>query len=320
MNISPHNDRFDGMTANMSEERRNGIRVLRISSPAVEAEVVPALGAKISKLRNTRSGREWCWHPGPSPVLFANHPGDSFEKGPHVGIDECFPTVAACTFGGRMLPCHGAVWSRPWEVDEAAWSRGSIVTTIYEPPFHLCRTLNLAGSTVAISYELTNQSSVQQPYLWAFHPLFRTDCKDRIILPDAVNSVCVEAATGLPGLPKGHFIPWPNPFPGFCLDKMVLGGYQASCVKLFTGKLSEGFAVIDNEEPGGRLEMRWDTQANPHLGIWICRGGYRGICDAIALEPTNALTDSLLHAQPLQAPVTLEPREARRWELSLTLA
>ena len=318
MNATRHGS---GRTAGgTSEGTRNGIRVLRISSPAAEVEVAPSLGAKISQLRNRRSGREWCWHPGPSPALFSNRPGDPFEKSPHVGIDECFPTIAACAYGGRTLPCHGAVWSRPWDVDEAAWRRGIIVTTIGEPPFCLSRTLTLSGSTVAISYELTNRSSVRQPYLWAFHPLFRTSCKDRITLPAAVNSVCVESATGLPGLLDGRCIPWPNPFPGFHLDMRQLGTHQASCVKLFTGKLSEGFAAIDNGEPGGRLELRWGTKANAHLGIWISRGGYRGIRAAIALEPTNAATDSLLHAQPLQPPVTLEPGEVRRWELSLTLA
>lgn len=308
------------MTDGPSEEMRNGIRVLRICSPAAEVEVAPLLGAKISRLRNTRSGREWCWHPGPSPVLFSNRPGDPFEKSPLVGIDECFPTIAACAFRGRTLPCHGTVWSRPWAVDEAAWSRGAIRTTICEPPFSFSRTLSLAGSTVAISYELANQSSVPQPYLWAFHPLFRTTGKDRIVLPAAVNSVRVETATGLPDLTDGRLISWPDPFPGMRLDKLLLGEHQACSVKVFTGKLSEGFAAIDSGEPGGRLEMRWDVPANPHLGIWISRGGYRGIRDAIALEPTNAATDSLLHAQSPQPSVTLEPREVRQWELSLALA
>jgi hypothetical protein len=49
-----------------------------------------------------------------------------------------------------------------------------------------------------------------------------------------------------------------------------------------------------NDASGDRLELRWDAQVTPHLGLWLNRG--HGGFHHVALEPTNGAPDSLAAA------------------------
>jgi hypothetical protein len=72
-----------------------------LNNGEVELAVVPELGAKIISLKNLRTGREWLWHPMGGLELFKNQAGDDFSTSPLVGIDECLPTIAPCSWQGR---------------------------------------------------------------------------------------------------------------------------------------------------------------------------------------------------------------------------
>src|SRR5258705_9650731 len=98
-----------------------GFKAYVLTSGQMQIIAVPELGARIISLKDLRSGREWLWHPNGGRKLFRNGSGDSFEKSPLVGMDECFPTIAPCSWRDRDLPDHGEVWSAAWTVDDDAW-------------------------------------------------------------------------------------------------------------------------------------------------------------------------------------------------------
>ncbi len=82
------------------------------------AVLIPALGGKISEL--WFGDRQWLWT-NPQLPYRAPSKGASYAlTADSGGLDECFPTVAACALpstvrgaGGRELPDHGELWSQP---------------------------------------------------------------------------------------------------------------------------------------------------------------------------------------------------------------
>ena len=75
-----------------------GFDSVHVHTGVMELTLVPELGGKINSLRDARSGREWLWR----------HPRFKYKRVPHGssyvneadtgGWDECFPSVAACSY------------------------------------------------------------------------------------------------------------------------------------------------------------------------------------------------------------------------------
>jgi galactose mutarotase-like enzyme len=282
---------------------RSGFPARRLSNAFLSVEIVPQLGARIVSLKNVRTGREWCWHPGPALRLFANCYGDAFVDSPNAGFDECFPTVEACEWQSRKLPCHGEVWSVPWALDEATWEQGIISTTVTcrQSPFELNRQVSIRGNQLHLNYLLHNKGEQPEAYLWAFHPMIRVNSDDRLQLPEDVTILQIEGTRGVPeNAPESDWA-WPSPFAGFELDRFELGANECASVKGFTGKLKECSARIASQANGEYFEISWEAGPNPFLGVWINRGAYQGFQYVAALEPTNGQTDSLCrhHTNPL---------------------
>lgn len=277
-------------------ETCDGFEVIRLRSMDAEVAIVPALGAKLVSLRTLPDGREWLWHPEGALCLFANSVGDSFTDGTLAGADECIPTVGACRAGGRDLPDHGEAWSQAWTLDETALSKGLVRTTLRLPisPFTITRTVRMEGEIVVLDYELTNHAAKPEPYLWALHPLLTFHEGDRLIVPEEVHDIRIEGATR-PGAKPGDHWSWPGPAPEINLNELRLENDRAS-VKFFAGPLRAGHSSIVNERTGDSLEFNWGTEANPYLGVWLTRGGWRGVHHP-AIEPTNAPCDTLAEAQ-----------------------
>lgn len=250
-----------------------GFAVFVLGNERVELAVVPELGARIISLKNLRSDREWMWHPAGELNLFRNQPGDDFARGPLVGMDECLPTIAPCSWQGRELPDHGEVWSVPWSVDETAWEMGALRTSVRLEisPLEFERTVELHDNEVRLSYRLNNLGAEDELYLWAMHPLLRFVKGDQLQLPastrfqldgkkwiDAVDSV----------RPAGN------------------------CAKVFARPVRVGCAGVYNRNTGDHLELEWNPRENDTLGLWLTRGGWHGH-HHLALEPTNSAHDAL---------------------------
>jgi galactose mutarotase-like enzyme len=264
------------LTNNLAVRREQGFEVYVLGNHEVEVAVVPQLGAKIISLKNLRTGREWMWHPPGGLELFHNRPGDNFSRSPLVGLDECLPTIEPCVWRGRTLPDHGEIWSAEWSVDEEAWQKGALKTSVRLEisPFDFERTLELDENCVRISYQLSNRSTAPEYFLWAMHPLLNLQAGDRLVLPASTR-----------GLLNGEG--WVD-----AVDSAVPKG---NCSKLLAGPLTEGFGGIHNSKTGERFDCEWNTAENNGLGLWLTRGGWHGH-HHFAIEPTNAGADALTEA------------------------
>jgi hypothetical protein len=285
-----------------------GFAALRLRTPAVVCTVVPELGGRLVGLARP-GGRQWLYRPGGRLRLWRNRPGDAFAASTHVGVDECIPTVEACTVDGRRLPDHGEAWARRWTVTAADQA---IALAVEMPGLHLERTLAATGRGIALDYRLVNRGRRPRPWAWAWHGLLAPRPGDRIVLPAGVRRA-LPTVWNLPGMAAGSWA-WPRPAPGVDLARLDLGG-SGRYAKCALGPLGDGRAALVGAD-GERLDLAWSAEVAPWLGLWITRGGYRRQ-HCLALEPATMAADRLDRGLA-QAPV-LAPGAAVRWRLELSL-
>jgi hypothetical protein len=273
-----------------------GFAVYVLRTQALEVAVVPELGAKIISLKNLRTQREWVWHPKEKLELFKNSARDEFSASPLVGIDECLPTIMPCSWRGRQLPDHGEVWNAPWTVDAGAWHEGVLKTSLKleHSPFEFERALQLRKDHLLFDYKLSNLAEVDEPFIWALHPLLRLKEGDELELPKSTRCLFNGEA-------------W--------VDDVASAMPPRKCRKAFACPVREGWAAIKNNRHGDRLQFAWDATANNTLGLWLTRGGWHGH-HHFAIEPTNADHDSLAVAARLQRCGVVPGRASTTWQLS----
>ncbi|MEY2429038.1 MAG: hypothetical protein QOJ40_1923 [Verrucomicrobiota bacterium] len=277
--------------------REQGFEVFVLSNRAVELAVVPELGARIISLKDLRTGREWLWHPAGALKLFRNDAGDNFQSSPLVGVDECLPTIAPCSWQTRDLPDHGEVWAAAWSLDVAAWDRSLLRTTVSlkVSPFDFERTIELEENEVHLSYQLNNRAAAEELYLWAMHPLIRLQTGDQLELPASTRAL-------LDGPP------W--------LDAINSTRPKGDCEKVFASLISEGLAAIINPQTGDCLKFEWDAAQNNTLGLWLNRGGWHGH-HHFALEPANGEPDGLTAAAQRKSCGAVAARGSVAWQVCI---
>jgi galactose mutarotase-like enzyme len=310
------------MKATVTRERIDGWDGISLANDRVALRIYPELGGRVASFVDRCNDRELLWSPPGGQRLFANRPGDSFAASTHVGLDECLPTVAPCTWRGRTLPDHGEIWALPWVVDAAALEDGMVSMTVDLPitPLRFARSIRLEGNCVRFNYRLQNLGAQPEDYLWAMHPLFTLQAGDTLELPDDVSCIKLECAAGGTTDGRGATWSWPAPFPGVRLDRLELPDNSKGYLKAFAmpqvGEVRLRTATTD-----GALTIRWDVAANPCLGLWLTRGGYKG-WHHLAVEPSNGAPDSLEAAvDDWRQSGKLEPGEVRTWwvEWALTI-
>jgi hypothetical protein len=309
---------------------------LEVDDGRVQLVLCPALGARVLRLVDLWTGRDWLV-PGEPPAAGPDGAvaawGDqdaSYDGDVAYGWDECLPTVAGCPDpddpAAPPLRDHGDLWGRPAEVTGS----GAEVTATWRGagrPYTFQRRLRLDGPRVVAEYELTNQGAAPLPVLWSMHPLLALEPGARIEVEGLV--------TGLPLAPVPGRADWPEtpgtdgrPIP---LD-VVGDPTAATAVKLYGGwglygawdsSVGEGLpGVAAAVQPdGARLELSWYAPIAPNLGIWLDDGGWPPPPAAPrvqhALEPTTSPDDDLAAAIASGRALVLEPEERVAWSATL---
>ncbi|HLJ75882.1 MAG TPA: hypothetical protein VKT75_00640 [Acidobacteriaceae bacterium] len=255
-----------------------------------------------------------------------------FDSGDASGWDECLPSVAPCrvrTDGGTaVIPDHGDLWRVAWQILETAATRCTMLAKCFSLPLELVRTATAeridAVFRIRLDYRIRNIGAHTTPWAWSAHPLFAVQPGDRILLPESVKSLRVEASGG--GRLSGCVVRWP-------IDS-ISAGLQGNLSiaqspnseigdKLFAGPLhgAENWAVLERHSAHVRIRVTFDPAANPFLGLWLCYGGWplrpgpKQMC--VALEPSTSPVDSLASTGKWQR--LLEPGESFAWTMTVEL-
>lgn len=267
-----------------------------------------------------------------------------FDQADASGWDECLPSVAACTVytsaGAAHIPDHGDLWRVAWleaapgheaaPVTDAESLSLTLAADCFSLPLSVTRTLTLTensnGWQLHAAYSVTNSGYAPTPWSWAAHPLFTAEAGDRIQLPESIRNLRIEGSGGGRLGKGGDTATWPVAVlaDGSRTDlSLAQGPDSAIGDKLFAGPLAaaENWCALERPKAGLRIKVRFNPEATPYLGLWICYGGWperpgpRQVC--VALEPTTAPVDSLAATGPWSR--QLAPGESFSWSMTVEI-
>lgn len=308
-----------------SDEVSKPVDKVILANSALRVTVLPLLGGKIASIQ-IPSGAELLQQP--LRPYAARAPFMSFDASDASGWDECLPSVAACevsTASGTIsVPDHGDFWQVAWEILSQSGTELEMSADGFSLPLRFRKTLQLEGDRLHIAYRVQNLSSKPVEYVWSAHPLFAVDPGDRIVLPDSIREVTVEGSArdrlGRRGTTQG----WPEArLPNQEIADLSIAGKITDGIgdKLFAPSPGEGWCAIERKRLKRRIELRFNPEVLPFLGLWICYGGWpengatRQQC--VALEPCTAQGDSLATAVAQGRARTTGPLAEEQWSLEL---
>lgn len=306
----------------------NGQDRVVVKTNTLQMEVLPGFGGKISSLRAISNGVELLQQP--LAPYAARTMEMAFEDGEASGFDECLPSVSGCeisTHAGKVsIPDHGDFWRLPWEYKQQG-NKVWLGATGVSVPVRFEKTLHLDDSGLLIEYSVSNPTKAPLEYVWSAHPLFAVGEGDRIVLPQTIRQVTVEASAWNRLGMKGATHPWPLAVlaNGSEVDLSIVGAFDdAIGDKLYAPAPAEGWCALERRGANLRIEMKFDPALSPYLGLWLCYGGWpesksnRQYC--VALEPCTAPGDSLTIAVERGWAKKLEPGETYAWWMRIGIS
>ena len=315
------------MTTGISVENKENVV---IQAGGCSIRVLPQFGGKIASIHFR--GHELLQAPL-APVAPRTRTM-SFDAADASGWDECLPSVGACTVktqaGSADVPDHGDLWRVPWIVLDSTPHSVTLSAACFSLPLTLRRRLEIIetpkGVRLSLDYRLTNTGAVPVPWSWAAHPLFTVDEGDRIILPNSIHTLRLEGSGGNRLGKSGDEIQWPlaDLANGFHADLSRAEAPNSGIGdKLFAGPMhpDSAWCVLERPSAGIRINVTFDADATPYLGLWICYGGWperpgpKQVC--VAPEPATAPVDSLAFTGPWSR--TLGPGEWSDWPMHIDL-
>ena len=295
--------------------------VCSLKNTELSVEVVPAEGGRISSLKSLHSGVEFLTQSqrtgsNPKAGLAAR-----FQDGPCAGIEECLPTVGPCgpdTEGGAA-PDHGDFWQVPWKLLSSSETHASLTAVGFSRTLGFSKELTLEHNTLRVAYTVVNSGTATQSFLYACHPLFAVSAGDRVYLPGEVRELRLEYSKGDRLGASGSVLAWPITKSGIHLE-VTLGPKEETAEMFYTPRLVKGICGIYRESSGQVIEVSFDAERLPYLGLWLCYGGWPSDGKeprqyAVALEPTTSPCNTLTEAQRTHTAISVEAGEAYGWEI-----
>lgn len=315
------------MTTKINTVRGEDLQRIVLQNEALRAVLLPELGGKIASLVSLKTGREFLLQHPDRPCRRARY-ADSMSDYDISGFDECLPTISACPypeqpFEGVLMPDHGEVWALPWKYEIHGEELVLEVEGVHLP-YVMRRKIRLAGTVLELEYEIENPGTRAFKYLWSAHPLLAVEPGAEIVLPPEVAEVLVDYSAGH-RFKIGEKITWPR---ATALDGLlamlntISGPEQKTADKLFTSRVSQGYCGLRFSSAREAIFFRFDPQAVPFVGLWICQGGFpaEGPPEfTVALEPCNGRPDSLATAITKGECPELPARTTHRWWLHLEI-
>lgn len=267
-----------------------------LESDCLRAIIDPIAGGRIRSLVSKITGREFLYQD--PRTTFS---GLGYSDNDISGYCECFPTIARCEYPGGMrrgldLGDHGRLWQQEWDVEV----QGETATLSKYVPELECRFTRScvieSPCTLGLRYAIHNHGDVPVDYIYSAHPLLNAGPHTRLEFPKEMTKAFVYVAINAPGLKDRSWIAWPQPGDPFVDGP--LSPDRESVIKLFSGRLSSGWAAVVHTDTDESLLFRFDTTFLPYLGVLVSQG-YYGSYDALrgsvflGVEPTTAIGDDL---------------------------
>lgn len=256
------------------------VRVPSASADALQVELVPQLGAKVTSIR-LGSGREWL----APPLRPLARPGGSNQDWAELdcsGWDECFPNVAPSRELGLLD--HGEVWRRPWTV---RLTDDGVLTQIACNRYRFARTLSVTGNRLTASYLLHNVGAHRMNWAWAQHPLLAVSEQSCLVLPESAR---VRVDSAFVGGKQTAGVEWLGPAATLA-PETGLSVVQGRAAKIWFEHPHPSFVGVRHGEEW--LVWRIGDSSVRDLGLWVNLGGWGPEpCAHLAVEPAFGASDN----------------------------
>jgi galactose mutarotase-like enzyme len=297
-----------------------------LQNDELSVEILPDEGGRISSFKSLRSGMEFLTQShrtGPPLRAGFNTP---FSEGPCAGIEECLPSVGPCgpQTNGGPVPDHGDFWQLGWDVTDLSSTAIRMSAIGFSRTLRFSKHVSLQQDALCVDYHVENIGSTVQSFLYACHPLLAISAGDLILLPPEVRELRVDYSRGGRLGSRGTKVPWPQTDSGIRLD-IVDGPESGTADMFYTARLSQGSCGLYRTATRQQLDISFDAQRLPYLGLWLCYGGWpendSGMRQyAVALEPTTCGCNTLSEAQQNDSAITLDTGQTFAWELRFQIS
>jgi len=309
-----------------------GFEGVHVHTGVIELTLIPALGGKVSSLRDSRSGREWLWRHPRYPYKRVPHGSSYINEADTGGWDECFPSVSACSYPsepwqGAAIQDHGELWSQEAEFEMEENEDSLNLFTHWQGialPYTFTRTIALQKSSACVrtEYEATNTSDQSLNFVWSIHPLLAIEPGMELRLPASAR---FQVAGSFPSDLVSAEKQLQYPFAAAGLNFPTLPETSAGrAIKICSDPLpaGEGWAALRAND--GELQMRWDATLLPQVAVWMNFGAWAADGGTpyynLGLEPCIGAQDSLAEAvTQYNQFASLPPHGQRAWWLEIEL-
>jgi galactose mutarotase-like enzyme len=282
----------------------------------LSVDVLPDEGGRIASLKSRHSGLELLLQARRDRAQLPPGLHARFRDGACAGIEECLPSVGACTGDGESaegapIPDHGDFWQLDWTVDGSNETALSLNATGFSRPLRLRKRILLHNNSLRMDYSVENLSDRPTSFLYACHPLLTVAPGDRIALPEEVTSLRLHSSRGDRLGTHETILPWPIiPNLSHCDLSLALDESEHTADMLYTKRLTEGWCGLYRSAARQGVALRFNPGLLPYVGLWLCYGGWPedGLEPrqyAVALEPTTAPYGTLTAAKQAGAAVQL---------------
>lgn len=315
------------MSVHIKEEQYLGQDVFVLENEFLKLSVLKAFGAKIASIYHKPMGFEFLHQPVkqsydvPVYTEAEGKPSIDFSHYDTSGLDECFPTIDACSYEGQAktyhLADHGEIWYSEGNhrIEAHALPRGigkelaedeeqyALISEfdLKTMPFHFKRAVVLQDASIVLDYEVQNHGEEELPFLWALHGLARLEKDTELILPE------------------GELLNVMNEDYDFdSFDKMLIAQYPKNAMVKFylEHPVDTGKASILYAKQNLRVNYKWKVKDAPYLGVWVTTGGFKKEKN-LAIEPCTGFYDSVTRAVEENKILKLKPGEKKKWSIVL---
>ena len=270
-----------------------------LSDDKVCVEFDSAAGGKIRSISSRATGHEYLYQD--RRPAFSDH---SYSTHDISGIDECFPTVAACESAvspsrAGAFGDHGILWRVPWTTRTDA-RRVICVASPQDTGLSFKRVCMLgAPGCIELAYSISNKGSEPYEFLYAHHALLAVDTDTRVRFPIDMEAVYPTVAENINGMSLKTWTTWPcDPSLGI---NDPYNPERRSLLKCFSNRLRNGAFNVSQESGREVLEVEFDAAHLPYLGILVAQGygptGQDGEGIILGIEPTSGIGDELLECR-----------------------
>ncbi|MGQ0600922.1 MAG: hypothetical protein ACT4QE_04400 [Anaerolineales bacterium] len=321
-----------------------GFAAIHVNTGLLSLTLIPELGGKISSLRDECTGREWLWRNPRMAYKRVPHGGSYVAEADTGGWDECFPSVAQCSYPntpwvGAAIQDHGELWSQAATLDVREENERVTLHTRWHGvalPYTFERAIMLSANSarLRVEYAVHNTADTPLHFVWCIHPLLAIEPGMELRVPAAAR---FNRWGSIPAdlLPQDSGLKYPLTARG--LDLTTLPDASTGiALKLWSDPLppGEGWATLCAYGVGqanaakpraGELRMTWDTAQLPQLAFWMNLGAWAGDGGTpyynLGLEPCIGAQDSLAEAVTVRNLfATVPPHGERSWWLEIELA